>query len=512
MINMLAAAWVGTVLVSGALDILAKPKVAPWHQRTARPVLLHIATVTWLFILFLSLWGRAWFALVCTVALLGLLVAVNNAKFKALREPVVFSDLALFAQSIRHPRLYFPYLSWLQLLAVVPAVALFALTFWLDSALNQISDVVLGLVWIALFLVQLWLARGMKVAINPERDQAQHGFFCVFVTYLLNGLSLREIRHVQAQLSASPYANISIRTSDKSGPEKADAPDVVVVQSESFFDIRKAGLSIAPGLLEHFDALKKSGICSGTLAVPAWGANTMRTEHAFLSGLPNVALRYASFYPYAFVTGATPAMPHAFQSQAYRCTAVHPYSSEFFLRHKVFPRLGFDEFVDEANFADAAHEGPYISDAAVTDWVIKRLNQPADQPQFLFVITMENHGPLHLEKATAIEADALYQRPNGQAIDDLTVYLRHVANADKMLGQLQNFLAHRQRKTLLCFYGDHVPGMGHVYDTLNANPQNSDFLIWGNHEIAIKRSESPDAQCLTPEQLGLSLAQIAGVL
>jgi phosphoglycerol transferase MdoB-like AlkP superfamily enzyme len=269
---------------------------------------------------------------------------------------------------------------------------------------------------------------------------------------------------------------------------------------------------IKPGLLGHFDAMKASGFCSGVLAVPAWGANTMRTEHAFLSGISNSALRYASFYPYAFVTGATPAMPHAFQGLGYRCTAVHPYPADFFSRHKVFPRLGFDEFVDEAKFAHATREGPYISDAVVTDWLIKRLDQPMARPEFLFAITMENHGPLHLEKATSAEADTLYQRPHGQTIDDLTVYLRHLANANKMLGQLQDFLICRQRKTLLCFYGDHVPGMGQVYDTLKANPQNSDFLIWGNFEIVDEDMATLQQLVLTPEQLGLRLARIAGVM
>lgn len=253
-------------------------------------------------------------------------------------------------------------------------------------------------------------------------------------------------------------------------------------------------------------------MCSGDFDVPAWGANTMRTEHAFLSGLQNSALRYASFYPYAFIRRTVPSLPQAFSAMRYRCTAVHPYPSDFFLRHKVFPRLGFDEFVDEAEFADAARDGPYVSDQAVTDWLINSLDQPAHGPQFLFAITMENHGPLHLEKATALEASRLYQRPNGQVIDDLTVYLRHLANANQMLGRLQAFLAQRQRKTLLCFYGDHVPGMGHVYEALESNPRHSDYLIWANYETGGTRGLALEAHCLTPEQLGLKLAQVAGVV
>lgn len=508
----LAIAWFAAVLISAGVDRLAAPGVAPWRLRKVQPVVLHVGTVTWLFILFLAPWGRAWFAMVCTVGLFGLLVAVNNAKVKALREPVVFSDLALFAQSIKHPRLYFPYLSWTQLVAVVPAVALFAVVFWFDSALSQVSRVDLLLVWAALFGIQMWLANGIKLTLNPAQDQARLGFFSTFVAYLLNGLSVREIRHVQAQLKASPYANIGIKTSAKSERSQMNLPDVVVVQSESFFDIRKIGLSIAPDLLGHFDALQQSGMYSGEFDVPAWGANTMRTEHAFLSGLENSALRYASFYPYAFIRRTVPSLPHAFGAMNYRCTAVHPYPSDFFLRHKVFPRLGFDAFVDEAEFADAVRNGPYVSDQAVTDWLINSLNQPTEEPQFLFAITMENHGPLHLEKATALEASRLYQRPNGQVIDDLTVYLRHLANANQMLGRLQAFLAKRQRKTLLCFYGDHVPGMGHVYEALESNPRHSDYLIWANYKTDGARGLALEGECLTPEQLGLKLARVAGVV
>ena len=512
MTGVLAITWGLTLLITAALDLLAKPQVAPWRSRPAGSIALHLASVTGLYLLFFALSGRASFTLICTTGLFGALVVVNNAKFSALREPVVFSDLALFVQSIRHPRLYFPYLSWTQLLAVVPGILFFVLTFSLDSKLNFVPIWLLGLGWAALFWFQVWLARGLALTLDPARDQAQHGFFCVFVAYLLNGLSLRERDQVQVQFTASPYANIGIKTSVKSNRDADAAPDVVVVQSESFFDIRKLGLKLMPDVLKNFDALKQSGICAGELVVPAWGANTMRTEHAFLSGLSNSALRYAGFYPYAFVSRQTPAMPQAFRAQGYRCLTVHPYATDFFLRDKVFPRLGFDEFVDEAQFNGALRAGPYVSDEAVTDYLIRRLDQSTSQPQFMFVITMENHGPFHLEKATDSEVGALYERPNGLAIDDLTVYLRHLANASKMLGRLQDFLVQRQRKTLLCFYGDHVPSMGHVYDTLKASPERSDYLLWANYETDQVHRLALEAKCLTPELLGLELARVAGVV
>jgi len=53
----LAIAWLAALLTSAVVDGLAAPGVAPWHRRGVKAVVLHISTVTWLFILFLTPWG-----------------------------------------------------------------------------------------------------------------------------------------------------------------------------------------------------------------------------------------------------------------------------------------------------------------------------------------------------------------------------------------------------------------------------------------------------------------------
>jgi len=507
--GLLTATWLATLLLSLPLDRWPAPSVRPWRERSAKSVGLHLAAVSALFLVFLSLWGRPASALVCTLGLLSCLIAINQAKVKALREPVVFSDLALFAQSLRHPRLYFPYVSGLHLLAPLVALGLLTLVILFDPTYSPLPTPALWLMWGGLLGIQMHLAKGLSLSLDPVLDQAQHGFYGTFVAYLLNGLSRAERHRIHERLNESPYGPIAIQTGKKSGPGALDLPDLVVIQSESFFDIRKTGLRLAPGLLDHFDKLRSVSLSAGALDTPAWGANTMRTEHAFLSGIPNATLGYARFYPYAFVNQAVPALPRSLQKKGYRCTAVHPYPADFFRRRQVFPRMGFDTFIDEAHFAKAERAGPYVSDAALTDHLIHTLEQAHDQPQFLFAITMENHGPLYLEAANAAEAAALYQSPDGLIHHDLTVYLRHLAHADAMLGRLQAFLRQRPRKTLLCFYGDHVPSLGPVYTSWGATPQDSDYVIWANHAQAQPRQ--PPGQRLTPEQLGLTLAQFAGL-
>lgn len=83
------------------------------------------------------------------------------------------------------------------------------------------------------------------------------------------------------------------------------------------------------------------------------------------------------------------------QRLGYRTVCVHPYPAGFYLRHKVYPLLGFDTFIDIQDFADAERYGPYVSDMAVTEKIMQLLHERADgdKPLFVFAITMENHGP-----------------------------------------------------------------------------------------------------------------------
>ena len=104
----------------------------------------------------------------------------------------------------------------------------------------------------------------------------------------------------------------------------------------------------------------------------------------------------------------------------------------------------------------------------------------ADKPIFIFVITMENHGPLHLEHPSAADVAAAYtDNPPAQG-DDLTVYLRHLKNADRMIGDLRYFLEKHRRPARLCWYGDHVPIMADVYHQLGDPDGLTEYSIWSN--------------------------------
>ena len=284
---------------------------------------------------------------------------------------------------------------------------------------------------------------------------------------------------------------------------------LVVVQSESFFDPRRLFSGIRRDVLSEFDSLRSGAICHGQLQVAAWGANTVRTEFAFLSGLAAEALGVHRFNPYRRLARQGVATLATFlRHHGYRTICVHPYAGSFYARHEVFPQLGFDEFIDIRAFTGAVREGPYVSDLAVAEKVAALLQTAAGQPLFVFVITMENHGPLHLERVAPGDEERFYSAVPSAGCEELTIYLRHLANADRMAGRLRAALEELPDPAYLCWFGDHVPIMPGVYRALGVPDGRTDYLIWCNGGFP----GAPVPRELRVEQLGGLILQRMGLL
>jgi phosphoglycerol transferase MdoB-like AlkP superfamily enzyme len=117
----------------------------------------------------------------------------------------------------------------------------------------------------------------------------------------------------------------------------------------------------------------------------------------------------------------------------------------------------------------------------VADKIRELLQDPTrTQPLFIHAVTMENHGPLHLEQVEAAQLPTWFDQPLLQGMDDLAPYLRHIANADLMLGKLRTTLLEQPNEALLCFFGDHVPILPDVYQAIGEPVGDTDYLIWSN--------------------------------
>ncbi|MGB5669358.1 MAG: sulfatase-like hydrolase/transferase, partial [Sedimenticolaceae bacterium] len=99
----------------------------------------------------------------------------------------------------------------------------------------------------------------------------------------------------------------------------------------------------------------------------------------------------------------------------------------------------------------------------------------------------------------------LYTTPPADGFEDLTVYLRHLENADTMLDELTGILSRQPRDGLLCWFGDHVPSMPQVYANLGYTDGRTDYLIWRQGTGTTGRRD------LAVEDLGAALIDAAGL-
>ncbi len=469
------AAAAGALLLSVAIERFAEP-AAGVRARPAAAWCLHGGSALLCFTALLVLVHRPVFSALLSIVLWTLLVQINNAKYRALREPFLFSDFALFSQAVRYPRLYLPFLDMRHTVAgglvsvsgcylgitveptLIPRIGV-------DSFATMIAA---GLVASAMLLLT-GIRYGPEPSFEPVADMRHLG--------LLASLWLYRLAESKTVAKAPSTGRFGAGLPSRSGRAGNRLPDLIVIQSESFFDARRLWPGVRPDILQMFDRLAAHGM-SGRLVVPAWGANTMRTEFSFLTGIPALDLGVHRFNPFRrYARRPLPGIARRLQALGYRTICIHPHPIGFFGRDRVYPHLGFDRFIDIESFRAAEKFGPYISDASVACKVAEMLDTE-QSPLFVFAITMENHGPLHLEKFSAEEEKGLYTAPPPGGFGDLTVYLRHLANADRMLDSLWRRLSESDRDGALCFFGDHVPSLPDVYHRLDFDDGRTDYLIW----------------------------------
>jgi phosphoglycerol transferase MdoB-like AlkP superfamily enzyme len=478
-----------TIAFSFLPERFLKPQAPALHRNT---VVLQSLLVSIMFICVSLVVQRAIFSALAVSIFLIILTAVSNAKFKALREPMIFSDIVMFSQAFKHPRLYFPFLGLAPvIIAPIIIIGLIISVLTLEPPLaftwQRIISSLLAI--IVFYLIARAISLVIKLSMNPDRDNAKHGLLNTLFIYSKQASTKAHKNKVQYALKNSTFnSQINTPKSDKAPPPffnnctTEERPNITIIQSESFFDARRLHPAIHTSVLKNFDNCNAESIQYGKLKIPAWGANTMRSEFAFLSGLQSESLGFYRFYPYHYLHKMkTATIASLLQNQGYYCICIHPHSASFFGRDRIFSAMGFDEFIDIKSFKEKDCFGPYISDQAVTEKILEITKNKTDKPLFIFAITMENHGPLHLEKVTKEEQEYYYSHSKSiTENNDLTVYLRHLANADKMIESLTEYYKRADKDTLLCLYGDHVPSMPAIYTELDYHDAHSDYFIWQN--------------------------------
>ncbi len=421
----------------------------------------------------------------------GLLLA-DRVKRDVLGEPVVFADRSELGDLILHPYLYLPFADRRHLQIGGFAIAL---------ALGVVaaSEPPLWPVWpwrpplafglaVACFIVPTWRPLLRRLAAfyarrpitrDPARDMALLGMLGCFVVHATLARAERRERQRAArslQLPALPVGT---------GP-------VVIVQSESFMDVRRLQPALGDEALPGWAGLCRDAVSWGRLSVPAWGANTVRTEFAVLTGLEEAALGLDRFNPYdAFAREALPNLAATARAAGYHTVLVHPFDLTFYGRYRVLTAFGFEELIGPEAFRDVAQKNAWVADAEVARVVAEVIRRKGPKV-LVFAVTMQNHGPW----TAGPPAPGLESVPEA---GELGTYLAGVRAADRLIPVLTEALTSGGATGWLLIYGDHQPTLPHALRALGIVDRRTDYALWST------RGGSGVRQDLAAHELGRAL-------
>lgn len=495
------AAWLGLRWLVGAWPFGSQAKA------NLRTLLLDAFPCVAGFALFLLPTGRPILAGLTVMCLaIGMGVA-DRVKRVVLGEPVVFADRAELIEVVRHPRLYLAFVGTGRMILATVAVLL-AVAWLIDlepplwpvqlipAFLQAVVAVVIGRL---LFVIpasrplcdRLAAAyRRLDPSRDPAIDAARFGLLATCIIHATLARAERAERQRAAQAKVWPKL-------------PANGP-ILIVQGESFVDARRLDPALS-GHLPNFARLQADAVQHGKLAVPCWGANTIRSELAVLTGLSAEDVGLDRFNPYEhFARVPLPSLAHQAREAGYKTICIHPYDADFYYRDKVMPLLGFDRFIGIEGFAGAAKSGPYVSDVAVAECMAQIVREQGPRV-LVFAITMENHGPWDAEHDALPPAslpDGWRDLPDAA---DIARWLKHLQSTDAMIPILQDAIAATGSPGWLVFYGDHQPSLSGAFQAPGADDRKSDYAIWGSDQARGARAD------IAAEEIAASLMKAMGV-
>ena len=320
------------------------------------------------------------------------------------------------------------------------------------------------------------------------------------------------------ELSDAYQKGIGASEARKQATEQFDQtkPTVIVVMNESFCDLADFdGLRCGYEGPTYFNSIDDA-LYRGELFVDVHGGGTCNSEFEFLSG-NSLGYIGAGKYPYStFQLDNVDNLAHQFKSLGYHTCALHPNYASNWNRDKVYRAWDFDRFLaiddfggfPERNIDGSKHSqtstGYEIFHSGVSDkgtyQMTLDLLAKDEAPQFIFNVTMQNHGSYNqnnipADKMTHYLPANTYDNPAFvETPDRLNEFLACIEESDKALEWFIGELKALDRPVVLVFFGDHQPSMTPDYNDLwfmgedelthTQRIYHTEYIIWANYDVA----------------------------
>lgn len=472
---------------------------------TSRPgvITFDILVAALVFLFVLAIFRKGWLAVAVQSFVYMALSITELFKYGTNGNHLILSDMKLI-RSVKSLS-SFAYIKITPRLIIYCAiVVIFALlVFWFNPKfeLRPSKRVIMGL---------MCVAPASAMILVPSFYNPVYSLFGVDTTESTNDFLLNEKFSSNSflafiiQTASENYANRLVEPSNynedyvteitstaSDAPEKNEdfhngkKPNVIFIMSESFADFRVFDeLGVDDSYYAGFDKAAKEGH-SGTLITPTYASWTVRSEFELMFGLPVRGLNTPNMPQRVLADREQPALAQYYKSWGYSTAYVHPFTSSFYSRQRIYGEFGFDRMifhnskkedpVEETDFTvPVEYFGTYVDDNTVYAQLID-LIKTTDDPLYVHTTTMQNHQP--------------YDQGDNPA-DEFGNYLTWIKHSSDGLTDFLGELKKIDEPTVVFFVGDHFPslrGETSVYNQLGINGENCSVLyeqkyfLWSNY-------------------------------
>ena len=313
----------------------------------------------------------------------------------------------------------------------------------------------------------------------------KHNGFIAGFLYNLDGQPMDRPKHYSQATIQELYEEYSLLAAElnKNKTKASTDTNVMMIMNESFSDPSQLkGIESNKDPIPHYREIIKKAY-SGRLLVPGFGGGTSNAEFQVLTGVSLELLAGHVTTPFIQMLSQMEALPSIvdkMKEYSYDVSAIHAYDPGYYRREDVYKELQFDRFIhqDTMQYTETLNENhPYISDASIYKEIFALMEQ-TENPDFLHVVTMQNHG-VYKGKYEDSEFEVLGTGDKESAQG----YFQDLENSDKALYELIQRIDQYQEPILLIFYGDHLPGF-YAGDVVKMNAELSlyetPFFVYSN--------------------------------
>lgn len=403
---------------------------------------------------------------------IGILGYANYMKMSYRQEPIYPDDLKMVTQFtlLRTMIGNGPFL--LAMLLAIAAIAAVGWSIYRSRKLKRRQQILrgavlllcsLGLVYVSHFndstnlLRKAYNRTALWIPYSQKMNYYNTGFIGGFL-YNLRVDAMEKPAGYSKEAVEEIAAKYSALAADTNKTRDSEAPNIVYVMSESFSDpSHLKGITITGNPLEDYYQVADQTI-SGKMLSQNYGGGTANIEFEALTSFSMGLMNPQMTTPYTMLVPKLTQLPSlvSFLTQdGYGATAIHPYDTSMYKRKDVYDVMGFDSFLDQdtMTYTDKIENNPYISDASAYKEVMSVLSDEA-QPQFVHLVTMQTHMP-YVGKYDTLD----YQATGDGNMDALENYLQDVSYSSTALKDFISELSTLDRRTLVVFWGDHLPGI-----------------------------------------------------